>query len=273
MRTKASMVLAALGVAVASTAALADYSRDITITASYAMTDGNGNPVMGGDGLPLTTSASHTFNLDTDFVPQGADGQGTEWWQFTGNTQLGSHSNSGYDPFVNGIRIGLREDPMVVANFNVAAGIVNTTFTVTSTLLSFPTITNGQAIASAAISVTDSATFGDVGQVSVVGLQPGGNAFSARFNGNTDSFAHLIATGSQVISPGGTVAFVGQSASFPSYDPVTGSVFDMQSQFNFTLSRFDRAAGTSTFEVVIPAPGALALLGLGGLVASRRRRS
>ena len=272
MRMKSSMILAVVGVAVASTAALADYSRDITITAAYAMTDGNGNPIMGVGGLPLTTSVSHTFNLDTDFVPQGTDSHGTAWWEFNGSTRLGSHTVAGYDPFVNGIRIGLREDPMVVANFNVAAGIVNTTFTVTSSLLSFPTITNGVAIASAAISVTDSATFGDVGQVSIVGLQPGGNAFSARFNGNTNAFSHLIATGAQAISPGGTVAFVGQSASFPAYDPVAGSVFDMQSQFNFTLSRFDRAAGTSTFEV-IPAPGTLALLGLGGLVASRRRRS
>jgi hypothetical protein len=215
---------------------------------------------------------SHTFNLDTDFVRQGTDGEGTEWWLYTGYERLGDHLNPDHSPSVAGLRIGIRQDPMVVANFNVAAGIVNTTFTVTSSLVSFPTITNGQAIASAAISVTDSATFGDVGQVSITGLQPGGNAFASRFNGGANPFANLIVSGSQTISPGGTFAFVGQNPSFPAYDAVAGSVSDMQSQFMFSLSRFDRAAGTSTFEI-IPAPGTAGLVVLGGLIAARRRRS
>jgi len=39
--------------------------------------------------------------------------------------------------------------------------------------------------------------------------------------------------------------FLGNSPSFPGYDPLPGgSADDMQSQFKFTLSRFDRATGT-----------------------------
>jgi uncharacterized protein (TIGR03382 family) len=272
MRNQALWALAVAGVAVGAGSAMADYSRDITISAHYAMTDANGNPIAGAGGVPLTTQVSHTFNLDTDFVRQGTDSSGTEWWQYVGNERLGDHTNPSHSPFVNGIQIGIREDPMVVANFNVAAGIVNTTFTVTSSLVSFPSITNGSAIASAALSVTDSATFGDVGQVSITGLQSGGNAFTSRFNGGALTFANLIQSGAQSIAAGGTHTFNGSSLSFPAYDLVPGSVVDIQSEFSFTLSRFDRAAGTSTFEI-IPAPGALTLLGLGGLLAARRRRS
>jgi uncharacterized protein (TIGR03382 family) len=265
-------MLAAAGVAVASASAFANFSRDITITAAYAMTDANGNTISGVGGVPLTTSVSHTFNLDTDFVSDGFDRDGTEWWHYTGSERLGDHANPDHSPSVSGIRIGVRQDPMVVANFNVAAGIVNTTFTVTSSLVSFPSITNGQAIASAAISVTDSATFGDVGQVAITGLQAGGNAFTSRFNGGASTFSNLIVSGAQSIAPGSTHTFLGQSASFPGYDLVPGSVTDIQSEFKFALSRFDRAAGTSTFEI-IPAPGTAGLIALGGLVAVRRRRS
>jgi hypothetical protein len=45
----------------------------------------------------------------------------------------------------------------------------------------------------------------------------------------------------------------------------------MSAQFSFMLSAFDAASGTSNYQIV-PAPGALALLGLGGLAATRRRR-
>ena len=51
-----------------------------------------------------------------------------------------------------------------------------------------------------------------------------------------------------------------------------GAVSDISSRFSFTLSANDIASGTSIFTVVIPSPGSAALLGLGGLVAIRRRR-
>lgn len=259
MRMKASWVLAAAGAGMVASAAMADFSRDVTITATYQTP---GGPVQ--HQVPL--------NLDTDFAWTHTDASGTDWFDYNGPAQyFGGDVNA--DAVFNDMQIGIRQDPAVVANFNVAAGIFNTTFTVTSSLVSFPTIVNGQAIASAAISVTDSATFGDVGSVSLTGLQPGANAFSAIFNngGSPFTFADLIPGGVFAPGAGGTHVYVGQSASFPAYDAVPGSVTTIQSQFAFSLSRFDRAAGTSTFEI-IPAPGAAALLALGGLSLSRRRR-
>jgi len=273
MRIQASWLLAAAGVAMVSSAALADYSRNITVTAQYAITDNLGNPILGAGGETQMRSVPRTFNIDTDFVAEGADAEGTIWYQYTGDTRFGELSTPDNNPSLTGMRIGVKADPMVVANFNVASGIVNTTFTVQSTLLSYPTITGGVAVATAAMSVTDSATFGNVGQISVTGLQAGGNAFAARFNGNTVNFANLILSGNASVVPGSTTVFTGSNASFPLYDTVlAGSTFDMQSEFRFTLSRFDRAAGTSTFEV-IPAPGTAVLIALGGLTVARRRRA
>jgi hypothetical protein len=164
-------------------------------------------------------------------------------------------------------------DPAVNANFNVTAGISNTTFTVNSSFVSFGTINPAIGLATAAVGVTDSATFGDVGAITLVGLQPGGNLFSARFNGSSQTFADLILGSTVGVAPGGSTSFTGNNASFPGYDALPGgSADDMQSQFKFTLSRFDRASGTSTFEI-IPAPGAAAMFGIAGLLAGRRRRS
>lgn len=290
-RTGASWIVAVVGAAVASSSTWADFSN-VTITAEYAMTDSSGNPISAAGGGTQVATVSHEFNLrDTNqFNNLGMDDTGTIWFEYRGpNIRLGNHADSSHSPWIRaqvdtnndgvedqGFRIGIREDPMVVANFNVAAGIMNTNFTVTSSLVSgFGTILNGDAIASAAISVTDSATFGDVGFVSLTGLQPGSNAYSARFNNASTpvTFVDLISSGSfSGIPAGSTRVFDGASAGFPLYQVVPGAVTDIQSQFSFTLSRFDRAAGTSTFEI-IPAPGAIGLLTLGGLVAGRRRRT
>lgn len=291
VRTSASWIVAVVGAAVATSSTWADFSN-VTITAEYVMTDSAGNPISAAGGGTQTAIVSHEFNLrDTNqFNNLGMDSTGTIWFEYRGpDVRLGNHQNPSDSPWVrarvdsdgdgvedHGFRIGIREDPMVVANFNVAAGIMNTNFTITSSLVSgFGTIVNGEAIASAAISVTDSATFGDVGFVSLTGLQPGSNAFSARFNNLSTpvTFVDLISSGSFAgIPAGSTRVFDGASAGFPLYQPVSGSVTDIQSQFSFTLSRFDRAAGTSTFEI-IPAPGAVGLLALGGLIVGRRRRS
>lgn len=255
MRT-ATVVLAGLGLVATASVASADVLARIEVIATNADTG--------------TMIGSHTWELP---VTPG---------QQTGNWSFGTLNGQSSNPFVigdgaeavavHGLSFGFIQDPQVTANFNVSSGVVNTSFTINSSFLSFPTIPGAIGLATAFIGVTDSAAFGDIGSVTLTGLQPGGSAFSARYNNNTQTFINLITGGTAGVGAGGSTSFIGQNPSFPGYDTLGASASDMQSQFRFTLSRFDRASGTSTYEI-IPAPGAAALLGLGGLVAARRRRA
>lgn len=186
----------------------------------------------------------------------------------------------GYSPvtfsngsFVESVSFGWIHDPQVTSSFNVTSGITQTTFTINSALLSFDPIASPIGVASAFIGVTNSSFGGNTGSITLNGLHAGGAIFAARANGNADTFASLIAgPGTVAVAPGLSVSYVGANPSNPGYDIVPFAASDMQSQFKFSLSSFDSASGTSTYEI-IPAPGAAALLGLGGLVALRRRRS
>src|SRR5262245_23948270 len=89
MRSKASWLLAIAGAAVAVSSAMADFSRDVTITAEYATTDNNGNPILGAGGSPQVSSVSRTFNIDNDFASLGVDADGTHWYEYTGSVRFG----------------------------------------------------------------------------------------------------------------------------------------------------------------------------------------
>lgn len=172
---------------------------------------------------------------------------------------------------LNDLRFDLHHDPVVGSNFNVTSGPVNTVFTINSAIVNFAEDCDlGRA--TAFIGVTDSATFGTPGNVVLTGLQPGGNAFQARYNAANTAFANLIPGLVYNGAGGGSTAFTGQSDPLNNFISLGGIANSINSQFKFSLSAFDRASGTSTFEV-IPAPGSAALLALGGLAAARRRRS
>lgn len=179
------------------------------------------------------------------------------------------------EAFANGAEFGgatieVIFDPVVTLNFNASAGATNTAFVIDSLLLSFPTIGDLQATASAAVSVTESGLFAD-GFVSFAGGFGGNKAYEARINNNSFVFAQLIDNFS-AMGPIGTVSSGGAGNTgplAPFAGPVTAT--SISSHFSFTLSARDRISGTSTFEI-IPSPGfgTLALLGLGA--AARRRR-
>lgn len=152
-------------------------------------------------------------------------------------------------------------DPQIDLNFGVVAGASNTTFNISSALLSFPTFPNATAQASAGVTASDRNGNG----VTWTGLHAGALGYRADYNGATN-----FATGVSVVS---TIAPFGNATGSASF-PVTniGSVSDMSANWNFTLSARDAAQGTSTY-IIVPAPaGALAfgVLGLAG--AARRRR-
>ncbi|MBU0639367.1 MAG: PEP-CTERM sorting domain-containing protein [Planctomycetes bacterium] len=160
-------------------------------------------------------------------------------------------------------------DPQVNLNFSVQAGAVDTTFTIASALLSFPTITSAEAVASAAFSVTDLNGTG----VTLSGLGPQNGAFVAQYNGWAAML--LGTTYADVIDEVKTTMPYGTnsvSIDVPEVgtNPIGDPVDDISSLIKFGLTANDLASGTTTF-VVTPEPGSLALLALGVLVAGRRR--
>lgn len=159
------------------------------------------------------------------------------------------------------------EDPVVSVNFNITSTALNTSFTVTSPVLSFPAMSGAVGAASAAVTVTD--MLGDGAT-----LTPNaGAAYRAQYNGalpGGTNFASLI-NAPVVAGPFSTATMVQEFPGGGAFAPIAGSVSDISAQWNFTMSPDDLASGTGVFTV-IPAPASLALLGMGGLLAGRRRR-
>jgi len=149
-------------------------------------------------------------------------------------------------------------------NFNVQAGFSNTAFAIDATPLValFPTATG---TASAGLSLTESSNpFSAPG----ASLSPdGAGIYEANYNSAGSVFANLFSSPLNLAAGGGSASYTDSAAG-----PIFGSLADIGASWHFTLTSFDLAAGTSTFTVT-PAPGsAVAILGLGGLVATRRRR-
>jgi MYXO-CTERM domain-containing protein len=245
-------------------------------------------------GLALTSAASAEIWYQTTITELDSNGQqigsSFEWTWSPSATQdpfqahggswgdvSGENPNAatfGNGAKLHGVGIQARQNPIVGLNFNVAANpLSNSTFQVDSIIVSGITGADWEGQASAAVSVTNSGTLGNTTSITLLGLQSGGNLFSARFNG-TNVFTDIL-TGPGTVAQGSGVTQT-FSASSGAYAAFSGNptIADIRSQFRFTLSAGDRAAGTSTYELrQIPAPGALSLLAVGGLVAARRRRA
>lgn len=146
-------------------------------------------------------------------------------------------------------------------SFTFFAGSTDTTFEVLSTIFTFDPIDNTAARATAGITITDS----DGNGASSTGTIDGAH-YSARYGANT--FANLL---SDTVTAG-----MGGSNTDDDRSPTTGftpiaGATEMNAVWGFTLSANDQVGVTSSYFIV-PAPGALALLGLGGLTIARRRR-
>jgi hypothetical protein len=155
-------------------------------------------------------------------------------------------------------------DPQIGQGWAVVAGEAETTITITSGLLSFPTLDGAEGLVSAGLTLTDNdgdgATLagigGTIGTYVTNGQAPGGDVF-------------ITLTGTlEVDMPGDTVD---ASADTGGFIPVGDSIMSMSQQYTFTLSPNDGASLTSNY-VIIPAPAALPALAAGLLLGRRRRR-
>lgn len=222
----------------------------------------------------FSVTATNTLGTDsyTFQLPEGIEDpfiNGVFDWIFSNPITL---PNTGV--VINGASVHLQADPIVSLSFDFAnTANVDSNIAVVSPLLSFAAINGAVARASADLTVTDSGTItgGEQGAT----LSPlGGQGYTAFYNGGAPQtgteFASFF-TSSSVIPATGPF---GSTQTFHSdTGPLTavGNVFDASSRFQFSITPKDAVSGTSTFEI-IPGPGSLALLGLGSLVAVRRRR-
>ncbi len=164
------------------------------------------------------------------------------------------------------------EDPVVAVNFSVQSGAVMTSFAVTSTLLGFATLNSVDALATGTLVADD--RNGNGVTVSPLGVFPSNGIYVAKYNNSGLPFQDLDgATFASLFTAGpynNAVGFNVADGTGP-FQPIPGNISNIQGGFSFALTAGDIASGTSTFFVT-PAPGAAALLGLAGLVATRRRR-
>ena len=164
--------------------------------------------------------------------------------------------------------LGFQSDvePYVNLRFAVEAGATDTTFDISSAVVSFDPLMDVVAYASAGVTLTSNAD-----GAMITGLFDDGMSYEARYNSST-VFADLVAGFS--ISGDDTVTHRDRKPA-SGYDPIAGTVSSIQSEFKFILSALDQASGTSRFEalgVAVPEPATMGLLALGGLALIRRRR-
>ena len=206
-------------------------------------------------------SASYTW-----IVPKILDANGHMDWNLA--SPLSLTGANGLIATVDSLGLGIDGDPGVSNNFNVAAGAITTNFTVTSATVSFTAINNPAAYASAGITLTDT----DGNGATLVGLQTGGKAYEALYNGGTP-WADLVS--GIVAAPESTVVTMERRpGSGREIIPVL--VSSIYSQFKFSVTANDQASGTSRFDVIepIPEPATMFLFGTGaiGLIGWIRRR-
>lgn len=169
------------------------------------------------------------------------------------------------------LQVGYDADPIVDLAFSLRNSDLGnpTFFSITSTTISFPGISNATGVATASMSITNG--IGSPAGVASSGQFPGTKAYQARYSTdgviNTGTvFANLVDSLSAVIGTSQT-----EETNGGLFVAIPGTVYMMESEYQFILSAGDQASGTSHFEIV-PEPASLGLLVLGSLLVSRRRR-
>ena len=212
-----------------------------------------------GDPLVLTATSSLGTAQYVVRLQDGTYNPSTGDFSFssTSTVQLMDDSSGRLIGTLTGLSVGFIGDPQISIGFSVQSGAAPTSFTIASGLNAFASILNPSASGVASMTLTDNNSNG----ATLTGNVAPGFSYGARFNGTN---TYLNRVNDLVAGPGQTVNDTGFLTG-----TVLGSVTDQSALYYFTLSAGDTASGTSVYTVV-PAPGALLLLG--GLALARRRR-
>jgi hypothetical protein len=159
-----------------------------------------------------------------------------------------------------------RANPQVNVNFSVIGGSTPGQFTITSALVSFPTINSATGQVNVGINLTDRTPAG----ASLTNVAGNAGKSTSWLNGLPPSvggtgslFRELFSQ--NLIIGGGSISDTDQTAGF---EPTYANVSSISGQIHFALSARDLASGSSTF-IVTPEPASL-LMFL-GLALLRRR--
>lgn len=210
-------------------------------------------------GNAFTITATNGAGTDQFTVPASSLSWTGSSWLF--ETPIGWSTNLSNGVLLTAISTEYVDDPQIFFNFGASTGGVATTFSVTSATLTFPSLLNPTGYASSGITLTDNSFDG----ASVIGNMAGTNSYNAVYNGATSFALQQPSFGFPTANATNT-----QNANDLGI-PVAGLVSSMQASWNFTVSADDSVGVTSTW-VLIPAPGSVGLLGMGGLLVARRRR-
>ncbi len=217
--------------------------------------------VLTGDGLVLTASnAQGTGQYIVTQAMMTNVGLDYDFFFFDQTTPIQVMSGPNVIAEIRGLSISYWGDNQIFIDYNVVGGASTTTFTLESGVLSFASLLNPTADADYGVSLTDENSNGAAYGASAFG------PFTRRaFYNGTSVFADQLVGFGAGVNGTNTLDHNG------SHTLIAGVVSSIETDFSFTVSAGDNAGGTSRYEI-IPTPGTLALVGLGGLVMGRRRR-
>lgn len=259
------MSLRKLCVLVLSIAAIACMTATVASAALVPSTDG-------WTLTPVVNGSSVTFLLGIDNMSEitSYDGTVTRSWGDPTLTDSTKFLTLGTDGgILQALTVTVNGDPSVDLKFSCVAGSGGQDFTFYSNLLQFTTINPAHGTATAGITVTDITGDGAAATGAFDGKMY--RAYCGPASGMM-TFASLI--GGPVTAPMYESRDRSETTD-PLWQPISGPVNQIQSQFSFHLTGGDSASGTSHFQVEpVPEPSSvLALLcGSIGLVGFIKRR-
>ncbi len=212
--------------------------------------------------VTITATSDCGTGQFTFTVPEGLGAQGYE--EYVMNVPVTIYSASGAAlAEVKQLKVGIDQDPDVWLYFSVRnANATPTSFTYTSNLVTFSPLVNPRAYATAGITLTDT----DSNGATLTGLYSGGKAYRALYDNTTSTiqtWAYLCGSGTAATD---STSVWSDRVPALGWSSISGSVFNIQSQFSFSLSAYDEASGTSDFKVLaVPEPATMTLLGSSAL--------